>query len=190
MKTGVRILCSDKYTTVFTTTVLLLALAELFTGCGGGAEGSQSGVQAPHVTSVAITSPSTSLIVGQSQQLSATASYSDGTSADLTTTALWSSQDSTVATVSASGLMTAIGAGQATLVAIVSSVKGSATIAISAKKITALSIAQIKQLFSLMHLSSLTLLQRSMTAPFRTSQTLHHGSRRIPLTLRQLVMES
>jgi len=48
---------------------------------------------------------------GQSLQLWALANYSDGTTADVTNTALWQSSNPVVATVSPSGLLTAAAAG-------------------------------------------------------------------------------
>ncbi|WP_236611696.1 Ig-like domain-containing protein, partial [Aeromonas molluscorum] len=48
-------------------------------------------------------------------QLAATGSYSDGTTVDVTASVSWVSSDPAVATVSLTGLVTAVGAGTATI---------------------------------------------------------------------------
>ena len=53
----------------------------------------------------------------KSVQLALTGSYSGGTQQDLTTTAAWSSSDSTKVTVNSSGLVTGVAAGNATITA-------------------------------------------------------------------------
>lgn len=51
------------------------------------------------------------------QQLTATVTYADGSTADVTADAEWSSSDDTVATVSETGLVTAVAEGSATITA-------------------------------------------------------------------------
>lgn len=53
----------------------------------------------------------------QTVQLSASARYSDGSTRDVTASAAWRSDNAAVATVSSSGLVTALGDGEATIVA-------------------------------------------------------------------------
>jgi Bacterial Ig-like domain (group 2) len=55
--------------------------------------------------------------VGETSQLTATATYKDGTSTDVTASTYWWSQRETVATVSPSGLVTAVGFGTAKIMA-------------------------------------------------------------------------
>src|SRR5690606_39203419 len=57
------------------------------------------------------------LPAGRRRQLSALASYSDGTSRDVSATARWVSSDASVAGVSASGLVQASASGQTTITA-------------------------------------------------------------------------
>jgi hypothetical protein len=62
--------------------------------------------------------PSTlDLEVGESGELTATATYSDDSEADVTTDVEWSSSDEDVATVDADGVVTAVGEGEATITA-------------------------------------------------------------------------
>src|SRR5438874_9842893 len=76
--------------------------------CGGG---SQSTSTNPVLQSVQVSAPSSDLTVGQTQQMKAMGAYNTGTSQDLTSSATWNSSDSTVATVSSGGTLTAKAAG-------------------------------------------------------------------------------
>jgi hypothetical protein len=72
-------------------------------------------VTPPVVVLVEITSDGDSIALGETQQYSATATYSNGTTVDVTATASWSS-DEVVATVNA-GLASGVGEGTATITA-------------------------------------------------------------------------
>ncbi|MCS3456727.1 uncharacterized protein YjdB [Aeromonas sp. BIGb0405] len=62
-----------------------------------------------------ITTPPLTLPAGLTAQLAATGSYSDGTTVDVTASVSWVSSDPAVATVSLTGLVTAVGPGTATI---------------------------------------------------------------------------
>jgi RHS repeat-associated protein len=68
-------------------------------------------------TALRITPASATLSSGQRQQFTATGVRSDNTTADLTTRALWSSSNPSVATIDASGLAVAAGSGTTTITA-------------------------------------------------------------------------
>ena len=71
---------------------------------------------APTLTAVSLTPESASLEVGQSQPFTATLAFSDSTTAPLApANGSWSISPLTVATISSSGVVTAVGAGQATV---------------------------------------------------------------------------
>src|SRR5579859_691796 len=82
------------------------------TACGGGGGASQTVNNGPTLRSIQVTGLNANVVAGQTQQLSATATYSDGSTKDVTSTAAWSSNDPTVATVAAGGMLTAKGRGQ------------------------------------------------------------------------------
>ena len=82
-------------------------------GCGSG--GSQPSPRT--LSSLAITPANPSLVVGNSQQLTATGTYSDGGTSNLTSSVTWSSSDSNITTVSASGLATSVAIGTAMITA-------------------------------------------------------------------------
>jgi cysteine-rich repeat protein len=79
--------------------------------------------------SIAVTPENPSIFVGATQQFTATGSYSDGTTKPLTTTAIWSSQFSAVASISnasgSRGLATAAGVGATEITAAVGAIGGS-----------------------------------------------------------------
>lgn len=76
--------------------------------------------------------PPTPLVLelGDEQQVTATGDYSGARTLDLTTTVEWSSSDESVATVDASGLVTAVGVGIATITAHLGGVTASMTVAV------------------------------------------------------------
>src|ERR1700719_1445995 len=75
-------------------------------GCG-------SSKQTSTLKSLAITPTLASVSLGGTIQLKAVASYSDGSSKDITTNVRWSSTDYTIAKVDASGLVTCSAVGEA-----------------------------------------------------------------------------
>ena len=72
---------------------------------------------APTLTSIAITPTTVGLLVAATQQLTITGTYSDATTAALPTGVTFSSSATNVATVSSTGLVTAVAAGTSTITA-------------------------------------------------------------------------
>jgi RHS repeat-associated protein len=68
----------------------------------------------------------------QSAPLTATVTYSDGNTADVTSTAIWSSSLTAVASVSAAGLVTGVAGGVTSITASVETISGSATVTVEA----------------------------------------------------------
>lgn len=85
----------------------------------------------PTQTSTTVTPASASVVVGGTQQLTATANYSDSSTIDVTSTATWTSSNTAVATVSASGLVTAVAAGSATITAASGGFSGTSAITVT-----------------------------------------------------------
>jgi Domain of unknown function (DUF1929)/Bacterial Ig-like domain (group 2) len=84
------------------------------------------------ITSIALTPATPTLNVGGRQQFTATATYSDGSTASVTTTAAWTSSSATVATVGATtGLATAVSGGATTISATVGTITGSTTLTVA-----------------------------------------------------------
>ena len=100
----------------------VLGVLVLLLGCGGGMQTSTS---PPALVSVQVTAPSATITAGQSQQMTATGTYSSGSPKDLTGSATWSSSNANVASVAAGGMLTAKAAGTCTITAKMGAVAGS-----------------------------------------------------------------
>src|SRR3981081_1881098 len=78
----------------------------LLAACGGGGSTSSTktsvGPPTPSLTSIQVTPATPSVAKGLTQQFKATGTYSDGTTADVTTQSAWSSTVTPVATINAS----------------------------------------------------------------------------------------
>ncbi|MFO1078635.1 MAG: Ig-like domain-containing protein [Planctomycetota bacterium] len=74
-------------------------------------------VTAAELVSLAVTPPSPSIAAGTTQQFTATGTYTDSSTQDLTTQVDWTTSAGAVATVSAGGLATAVGVGSCTIAA-------------------------------------------------------------------------
>jgi len=85
----------------------------------------------PALESIAVTPKTASIAEGSTQQFTATGTYSDGSTADLTTKVAWTSNDVTVATIDASGVATGVVAGEATIMATLDSLTDSATLTVT-----------------------------------------------------------
>lgn len=86
------------------------------------------------LTSVAVTPANSSVGIGGTQQFTATGSYTDGSSNNLTASATWSSSKGNIASVSTTGgsqgLATGVAQGSTTISAAVGSIKGSTTLTV------------------------------------------------------------
>lgn len=115
---------------------LPIALTLVLSSCGGGSSSSgtttpTTPTAAPTVNSITVTGPSASAKPGDSAQFTATAVMSNGTSQTLTNQAIWQSSNISVATVSNTGLATAIAAGDADIKVTYQGVTGTAHITVA-----------------------------------------------------------
>ena len=103
---------------------LVIALVIALPGAAeaGPANGSRQAHSAPSVTALFVTEASASVAVGLTDQCTAIAAYSDGTTADVTGTAAWSSDNAPVAAVDGGGLATGGAVGTAHVTAALSGV--------------------------------------------------------------------
>lgn len=107
----------------------------------GGITGSTTlTVTAPTISSISITPVDLTLAIGINQQFTATATYSDGSTQDLTSGVTWSSSSSTVASINGSGQATTAGAGQTTITATVGSVSDTTTITVVAAHLISIDV--------------------------------------------------
>ena len=81
----------------------------------------------PALTSISVLPASVYVGVGSDTQYTATGTFADGSAANLTNSVVWSSSDTAIATITASGLATSTAGGAAILTATAGTVSGSAT---------------------------------------------------------------
>ena len=88
-------------------------------------------VTAAQLVSIAVTPINMSVPLGTLQQYTATGTYTDNTTKDITSSVTWSSSKTGTATVTSSGSLTARGLGSSTISAVSGSITGSTTATIS-----------------------------------------------------------
>ena len=84
------------------------------------------------LSSITVTPASPSIAVNATQQLTATGNYSDSTTDDITSSVTWSSSDTGVVSVSATGMLFGVSTGSATVSATSGLVTGQVTVTITA----------------------------------------------------------
>jgi Bacterial Ig-like domain (group 2) len=123
-------------------TVATINTAGLATTTGTGSttiqasSGSVSGSTTLTVTpatlaSIAVTPAKPSIAIGKTEQFTATGTFSDGTTQNLTSIATWNSSSITVATINSTGLATAVGNGSTSIQAVSGTISGSTTLSVA-----------------------------------------------------------
>lgn len=103
-----------------------------FSGCGGGGGGTSSAPSLPPtLQSISLAPVDDSVELGVNTLFTAIGRYSDGSTRNLTTTALWSSTNEAVATVDSTGYVTTKGTGSTTIRATLDSVTGDTTLTVT-----------------------------------------------------------
>lgn len=120
--------------------------AALVAGCGGGDQGRDPilGLPAADLVSVAVTPAAPSIIKGTTQAFVATASYTDGSSRDVTVGAAWTSATPAVATINAAtGVATGVSAGKSLITAAFSGKSGSTTLTVLPATLQSIALAPL-----------------------------------------------
>jgi Bacterial Ig-like domain (group 2)/NHL repeat len=108
----------------------------LIFGCGGGSNNSGGGNNPlPASATLVVNLPSPGVQLGATEQLQAQLIQPDGTKQDVTNTVTWTSSNSTVALVSAAGVVTPVFPGKMTVTAALQSASVTATADITATKL-------------------------------------------------------
>jgi uncharacterized protein YjdB len=115
---------------------LLLSVSLLSLGCGVSSVGTGK-----TMTAIAVTPATASMAVGESQQFTATGTYSDGSTANVTASVTWTSSSPPIATITTAGMATAVAAGSSTMTASLSGISGAATLTVTVATKTLASIA-------------------------------------------------
>jgi trimeric autotransporter adhesin len=116
-----------------------LILAALLTDCGGNSNSSNN--SPPTLVSIAVTPATDTIPVGTFLQFTATGTYSNGSTQNLTSTASWSSSTSAVASIATGGLATAATIGSTTVTATSGSVSGNTSLTVATNSLVSLQIA-------------------------------------------------
>ena len=108
---------------------IVLAALSMVPGCGGN--GPNNGSNGPTLQSISVTAASANIVVNQAVQMTAMGTYSNNTKKDLTSSVSWSSSSTSIATISASGILTAKSSGTVSITATMNSVSGSSQVKIA-----------------------------------------------------------
>ena len=92
------------------------------------------------LVSLAVTPASPSMGVGATQQLKATGTYSDNSTADLTNQVSWASGSLSVATITSGGLATGNTAGSSLITATLNGISGTATLTVTSAPLVSLAV--------------------------------------------------
>ncbi len=108
---------------------LISTMALLFIACGDGGSGSNTvTTTSATLVSIAVTPNTPSIAKGLTQQLTAMGTYTDGSTVDITSSATWTSANTSASTVTSSGLVTAVDVGDSIVTATKDSISGTATV--------------------------------------------------------------
>jgi hypothetical protein len=115
--------------------------ATTVTATSGSISGSTTLTVTPAaLLSIAVAPGSASIPLGATQQFSATGTYSDGTTKDLSSTAAWTSSIATVAPISSTGLASSAALGTTTITATSGSVNGSTALTVIAPVLSSIAV--------------------------------------------------
>ena len=123
----------------------LRAGTSIVTAAVGAVSGTTTVTVTPSpLQSIAIAPLNVTLAVGTTQQLKATGTYADGTTADLTASVTWTSDSSTIAFVSnaadSAGVVTGQGAGVSKIIASLGAVSGATTVTVTSVPLASITI--------------------------------------------------
>ncbi|MCE5211031.1 MAG: Ig-like domain-containing protein [Deltaproteobacteria bacterium] len=104
----------------------LIMIMLFFAGCGGGGGGGSAAI----LVSISVTPANQSIIINDTQQFTATGTYSDSTQKDITTAVTWTSSDTGVAEISTTGIAIPADFGSTTITATSGSISGSTTLTV------------------------------------------------------------
>ena len=98
-------------------------------------------VTAAPLSSISITPRNSSIPLGFNLRLTASGTFLDGTTFDMTTQAIWSSSNNSIATVDSIGIVRGIGLGIATITATSGNISGITTVMVTRATLTSISIS-------------------------------------------------
>jgi Big-like domain-containing protein len=119
---------------------LLLLIAAISVGCNGF-------FVDPILQTITVGPTGVGILVGKTQQMTAIGTYDDGSQKNITgsTGTTWTTNDQTISTVTPGGLVTGVGAGNATVTATQGVATGSASITVSLNGVTSIAVTPSSQ---------------------------------------------
>jgi 6-phosphogluconolactonase (cycloisomerase 2 family) len=125
----------------------MLVFAALLTGCGASSKTFDSSTTGTGttatVTSISVEPANSSLPRGLTRQFTATATYSNGTKLDVSASVTWASSVTNIATITGTGVVTALNVGTTTITAAIGTVTGSATLTVSAATLVSINVTPV-----------------------------------------------
>lgn len=125
-------------------------------------------VTAAQLVSIAVTPGNASVPIGTLQQYTATGTYTDNSTKDITGSVTWSSSATSIATISSSGLLTARGLGSSTIQATSGSISGSTGVTVNTANVVSVSLQPANST-----IANGTNLQYTAIATFNDGSTLN-----------------
>ncbi len=95
--------------------------------------------------SIEITPTSVNMPIGVTQQFTAIGHYADGTSRDVTQTVVWSSSETSVATINAHGLATSLANGSTSITASLNNISAHATLTVTQAQLTKIDLTPLNE---------------------------------------------
>jgi trimeric autotransporter adhesin len=110
------------------------------TGEGISVSGTGGTLTAPTLVSIAVTPANPSVAKGATQQFTATGTYSDSSTQNLTASVTWSSNKPAVASITAAALATGVAAGSTTIQATSGAISGSTGLTVTAPTLVSVAV--------------------------------------------------
>lgn len=111
-------------------------------GCVSGRPADSTQSQQVKLTTLSVTPAHSSVPIGRSQQYSATGTYSDGSTRDLTSVTSWRSTSTNVGAITATGRLSPLAPGTTSVIATASGITGSTTVTVIPAAIVSLSVVR------------------------------------------------
>jgi trimeric autotransporter adhesin len=92
------------------------------------------------LSSITVTPETPSVQAGKTQQMTATGTYSDGSTKTITSTVDWTSSDTSEATVSSTGLVTGVAPGTVTVTAALDDLSGATSVTITIANLASIAV--------------------------------------------------
>ncbi|HZR66099.1 MAG TPA: Ig-like domain-containing protein [Terriglobales bacterium] len=130
---------SQQTTTTYRIALLavVITLLTVATGCTVSSQTKTiTNAPPPTLTSIAVTAANSTLTVDDTEQLTATGTYSDKSTKDLTSSVSWSATPTGIVTISAAGMLSATSSGTVSVTATMNSISGSFNVTINPKLVS------------------------------------------------------